>query len=224
MFNVIITRRMINVIFISCIAAFSCMSCTRSDLEQTGIDSLEIQLDSRRVLLPNGWSLTPAGKTIPLGDLPLNLVVSPSGKFIAVTNNGQSRQSIILLDPASEKILDDVEIKKSWYGLAFSDDESKLYASGGNDNMIVVYSIENARLHRSDSIVLGKPWPVKISPTGIALDEQAKKLYVATKEDSALYVVNLETKLFKKVALGHEAFTCLLSPDRKALYVSLWGG
>jgi YVTN family beta-propeller protein len=215
---------MINVIFISCIAAFSCMSCTRSDLEQTGIDSLEIQLNSRRVLLPNGWSLTPAGKTIPLGDLPLNLVVSPSGKFIAVTNNGQSRQSIILLDPASEKILDDVEIKKSWYGLAFSDDESKLYASGGNDNMIVVYSIENARLHRSDSIVLGKPWPVKISPTGIALDDSAKKMYVATKEDSALYIINLTTKTFKKISLGHEAFACLLSPDRKTLYVSLWGG
>jgi YVTN family beta-propeller protein len=222
--NVYTTWHSIKAFFLVTLIAISWTSCTRTDIKEMGVDSLELQLDSRRVLLPNGWSLSPAGKILPLGDLPLNLVVSPTGKFIAVTNNGQSRQSITLIDPVTEKILDDVEIKKSWYGLVFSEDESKLYASGGNDNMIVVYSIENARLHRSDSIVLGKPWPVKISPTGIALDDQAKKLYVATKEDSALYIVNLETKLFKKLPLGHEAFTCLLSPDRKALYVSLWGG
>ena len=29
-----------------------------------------------RVQLPNGWSLTPAGKSLPLGDLPLNIAVS----------------------------------------------------------------------------------------------------------------------------------------------------
>jgi YVTN family beta-propeller protein len=223
--NVPHTRKMFIVIFIgSVIFELSLVSCNRSELNTPAIDSLELELNSRRILLPNGWSLSPAGKTLPLGDLPLNLVVSPTGKFIAITNNGQSRQSITLLDPASEKILDDVEIKKSWYGLVFSQDESKLYASGGNDNMIVVYSIVNKRLVLSDSIVLGKPWPVKISPTGIALDDQAKKLFVATKENSSLYVINLQNKSFKKIALGHEAFGCLLSPDRKTLYVSLWGG
>ena len=51
-----------------------------------------------RILLPNGWSLTPVGKSMPLGDLPLNIVVSPSKKYIAVTNNGQSIQSIQLMD------------------------------------------------------------------------------------------------------------------------------
>jgi len=33
-------------------------------------------LDVKRVLLPNGWSLSPVGKNIDLGDLPLNMVVS----------------------------------------------------------------------------------------------------------------------------------------------------
>ena len=32
------------------------------------------------VSLPNGWKLTPAGKQLPLGDLPLNMAVSPHGK------------------------------------------------------------------------------------------------------------------------------------------------
>ncbi len=58
------------------------------------------------VTLPNGWKLTPIGKSLQLGDLPLNLAVSKNSKFIAVTNNGQSVQSIQLIDVKSQKIID----------------------------------------------------------------------------------------------------------------------
>jgi len=54
--------------------------------------------EKNRIKLPNGWSLTPVGKNLPLGDLPLNIAVSRNHKFAAVTNNGQSTQSIQLLD------------------------------------------------------------------------------------------------------------------------------
>src|SRR6201996_2230253 len=90
-----------------------------------------------QVLLPNGWKLSPAGTALPLGDLPLNLQLSSSGRLLAVTNNGQSTQSIQLIDPKNEKLLDEKVIGKSWYGIAFSNDESTLYASGGNDNIII---------------------------------------------------------------------------------------
>ena len=35
------------------------------------------ELSARRIGLPNGWSLTPTGRSLDLDDLPLNLVVSP---------------------------------------------------------------------------------------------------------------------------------------------------
>ena len=38
------------------------------------------EINSRRISLPNGWQLTPVGKMLPLGDLPLNIAVSPSEK------------------------------------------------------------------------------------------------------------------------------------------------
>ncbi len=210
--------------FLSAFIAFFWLSCETKQSQETTVDSVMLQLDQRRVLLPNGWSLSPAGKMIPLGDFPMNLVLSPAGKFMAVTNNGQSRQTIQLLDAFSEKILDEVEIKKSWYGLTFSSDEGKLYVSGGNDNMIIIFNTSQSKLEKVDSIVLGKPWPVKISPTGIALDNSGGKLYVATKEDNSLYTIVLQSKAFKRLPLGHEAYACLLSPDKKQLYVSLWGG
>src|SRR5450631_1399646 len=78
---------------------------------------------AERVLLPNGWSLTPVGNSIPLGDLPLNLIVSPTKRYLAVTNNGQSVQSIQLIDAINNKMLSEIIIPESWLGLAFSSDE-----------------------------------------------------------------------------------------------------
>ena len=180
---------------------------------------------SGKVLLPNGWSLSPAGRSLPLGDLPLNIQISGSQKLMAVTNNGQSKQSIQLIDPQSEKILHDQPIGKAWYGLKFSADEKKLYASGANDNIILVYPIIKKMLGKADTIVLGKAWPnEKIGPTGIEVDDAGKRLYAVTKENNSLYIFDLRTnKLVNKVNLGSEAYDCLLSPDKTKLYISLWG-
>jgi YVTN family beta-propeller protein len=176
------------------------------------------------VTLPNGWKLSPAGTSLPLGDLPLNIAVSPSKKLMAVTNNGQSTQSLQLIDVKAEKILDNIVIAKSWLGLAFSNDEKYLYASGGNDNWILKYAIANNKLILSDSIKLGIKWPNKISPAGIALDDAKHTMYVVTKDNNSLYIIDLLTKqTVKQIPLPGEAYTCILSPDKKQLYISCWG-
>ncbi len=183
------------------------------------------QGQKNRITLPNGWSLTPAGKSLPLGDLPLNIAISSTKKLIAVINNGQSTQSIQLIDPKNDIILDNVEIPKSWYGLKFSNNEKYLYASGGNDNWILKYAIVNNKLVLKDSMTLGAKWPVKISPAGLDIDDAKKTMYVVTKENNSLYVMDLtKRKVWSTLPLGAEAFTCMLSPDKKELYISLWGG
>lgn len=183
------------------------------------------QLAAKRIKLPNGWSLTPVGNSLPVGDLPLNIAVSSSGKYIAVTNNGQSTQSIQLINSRTEEVLDNVEVPKSWYGLKFSSDERTLYASGGNDNWILVYTIEAGKLNFKDTLKLGEAWPVKISPGGIDLDDAKRLLYVVTKENNTLYTVDLVKKQpIDSLRLGAEAFSCLLSPGKNELYISLWGG
>ena len=176
------------------------------------------------VTLPNGWKLSPAGKSLPLGDLPLNIAVSASKKLIAVTNNGQSKQSLQLIDVKSERVLDNIIIAKSWLGLAFSSDERYLYASGGNDNWILKYAVTGGKLILNDSIKLGNKWPAKISPAGIALDDAKHLMYVVTKDNNSLYIVDLlNRQTLKRIQLSGEAYTCLLSPDKKSLYISCWG-
>ncbi|MEX6689203.1 bifunctional YncE family protein/alkaline phosphatase family protein [Danxiaibacter flavus] len=188
-------------------------------------------IESKKVQLPNGWSLTPAGTSLPLGDLPLNIALSKSHRYAAVTNNGQSVQTIQLLDAQNDRQLDQVTIAKSWGGLAFSEDEQSLYASGGDDNCIIRYAIRDNKLTAGDTIRLGNAYNGKkesssaISPTGIALDGKRGVLYAVTKQDNSLYVIDLSTRQIKnKYPLGAEAYTCLLSPDRSALYISVWGG
>ena len=150
--------------------------------------------ESKKIVLPNGWALSPAGKSVELGDLPLNMAVSKSKKLMAITNNGQSTQSIQLINLVSNTILDNINIDKSWLGIAFSADEKNLYASGGNDNWILKYNIINNKLKLIDSIKLGEKWPNKISPAGICINDAKNILYVVTKDDSSLYEVNLTTK------------------------------
>lgn len=178
-----------------------------------------------QVLLPNGWKLSPAGTYLPLGDLPLNMQISASGKLLAVTNNGQSTQSVQLIDPQNEKLLDTKIVGKSWYGLAFSHDEKILYAGGGNDNWILAFHLQNNKIGKADTIKLGLPWPKnKICTTGIAANKSGTQLYTVTKEDSALYIIDPGSrKVLNKVKLAAEAYGCTLSPDEKTLYISIWG-
>jgi len=191
----------------------------------SGKNSLTLaEIEANRIHLPNGWGITPLGRSLPLGDLPLNIAVSPSGKMLAVTNNGQSDQSILLIDADNQVRLDSLPVGKAWIGLTFSDDSNSLYASGGNDNWILKLDVSNRHLHPSDTLRIGKPWPEKISPAGIALDDHGKVLYTVTTENSSLYIVDFAAKTkVQRFPLGAEGYTCLLSPDRKNLYISCWG-
>jgi YVTN family beta-propeller protein len=180
----------------------------------------------QRVQLPNGWSLTPVGEQLEVGDLPLNMVLSADQTRAAITNNGQSKHSIMWIDASNHKILHEMSIPKAWYGLALNKAANTLYASGGYDNMVRIYRITNDRLMASDSLVLGNRWPRGgTSPAGLALSSDESHLYCVTKGDSTLYDIELANKkMSAKVKLGAPAYACVLAPDGKNLYISIWGG
>ncbi len=197
---------------------------------QAQSEKIRETLTRRKVVLPNGWSLTPAGNSLRLGDLPLNMAVSPSGNWLVVSNDGQSTQTLELIDVINQRVVDSVVIPKSWYGLKFSDDGNYLYASGGNDNRILLYGVHHhphggeRGLELIDSLVLGAAWPEKISPAGMDIDFSKSLLYVVTKENNSLYIVDLlKRTIVLQIALGGEGYDCLLSPNKKELYISCWG-
>jgi DNA-binding beta-propeller fold protein YncE len=176
------------------------------------------------MLLPNGWKLNPAGRSLELGDFPMNLAVSRSGRLLAAVNNGQGTHSLQLIDTRREKILHHLEIPTAWLGLDFSKNEKNLYVSGGNENAVFRYRIENQKLILKDTFAVGKPYKGKISLAGLSLDEARNKIYVVSKESNSLYVLDISTKQVSSVhLLGAEAYTCKMTPDNKKLLITLWG-
>ena len=200
---------------------------TFSGFVMTSILYAQDALPQSRILLPNGWSLSPAGQSIPLSsDLPLNMALAPDGIHLAVTNNGNGRQTIDVINLRERKLTASVPIGTAWLGLAFSQKKTYLYASGGNDDIIIRYKLFGEKLLNKDTLTLGHPWPKdKISPTGLTLDETHDRLYVVTKEDNALYICDTRSmKVLQKVPLSAEAYTCILNPVKPELYISAWGG
>ena len=130
----------------------------------------------------------------------------------------------MLIDVKSERVIDSVIIPKAWYGLAFSPDDQFLYAAGGHDNKIVRYEIIQNKLNKKDEIVLGAVWPNRIAPSGITFDSKRQKIYVVTRDNRSLYVIDAKTqKIEKQFGLDGEAYMSVLSNDAKELYISCWG-
>jgi len=185
---------------------------------------LKSQLTAKRVTLPNGWKLSPHGSSVALGDLPLNVVVSPDQRYLLVTNNGQSVQSLQLIDAATNQVLDSQKLPKSWYGLKVAGDSKTIFVSGGNDNCIRVFHIAAGKLVEQEKIALTTDLKATISPAGIEYDDATGMLYVVTKENNSLYVVDAAKKGVLSVhILPAEAFTCLLDKKKDLLYISVWG-
>jgi YVTN family beta-propeller protein len=177
-----------------------------------------------KIMLPSGWSLSPVGRSLPLGDFPMNMAVSKSGKLLAVVNNGQGKHSLQLINTKTEKILHNLTLPCAWLGLAFSKDEKSLFVSGGNKNQVYRYTIENQQLNLKDTFEIGKPFEEKISLTGLCVDDARGLIYVVSKENNSLYGLSLLTKkIIFQEKLAAEAYTCALTPDGKKLLITLWG-
>src|SRR5438445_9637373 len=68
-------------------------------------------------LLPSGWRIRPAGRVVPIGTLPLNLVMLSDGSVI-VTNDGYGENSLMRIDPVRAHVVWQVTLPAAWLGLA----------------------------------------------------------------------------------------------------------
>ncbi|HEX3657489.1 MAG TPA: alkaline phosphatase family protein [Pirellulales bacterium] len=104
-------------------------------------------------LLPNGWTLSPAGEQLVLSDLPLNILplttsgeASPLGGRALVATSGYNAHELVLVDFAAHKVLDRQTVPQSWFGLAADAKSGRVWWSGGGSGLIHVFRIEGDRL------------------------------------------------------------------------------
>ncbi len=188
--------------------------------------------------LPTGWLLTPGGRTAETGDFPLGLCLSPDGRFAVASCSGERGAGLTIVDLGTARSVQRVPIAGTWLGVTFVDGGRRIAAAGGLNNRVYLYDFTNGRARLADSISLGTPWsaggqypqgrtvdygPGAIWPTGLAADDSLGRLYVVTRLDSALYVVDLRSRaVLRRVPLGAVPYTCRVARDGARVYVSLW--
>src|SRR5262249_1264181 len=106
------------------------------------------------MLLPNGWRIAPAGRSLALSTLPLNIVLSPDGKYAIVTNNGLMKPSLSIIDIANWSLKNAVALDNAWVGLAWHPDGTKIYSAGGSQNNVQELSYVDGTLTRTRTLAL----------------------------------------------------------------------
>src|ERR1700758_2786691 len=69
------------------------------------------------VLLPNGWSLRPAGRQSKLGDFPVQIAPHPSQPILAILHAGYGEHEVVTVDGGNGHIIGRVAIPGTFAGL-----------------------------------------------------------------------------------------------------------
>jgi DNA-binding beta-propeller fold protein YncE len=176
------------------------------------------------ILLPNQWSLRPAGKQIEVGDFPVNLAVHPGGRWLAVLHAGYSVHEIVLIDLKRQKIGSRVTLDQTFYGLCFTPDGRTLFASGGEFEVVHAFDFAHGLLSRHRELAVA-PVTEKFIPGGVAIDPVGRTLFAAGTWGGAVCVLPIEAPEKRaKISTGPDSYpyACLVDPAGKRLFVSLW--
>ena len=178
----------------------------------TVICQAAVQLPGARpdgsVLLPNQWSLRPVGKQTLVGDFPVNIAVHPSGKFAVVLHAGHGANELVSVALPSGKIVASAAVDQAFYGLTFDREGGQILASGGDEEVLHVFSFKDGLFgdHRRIEIRNVKERGVV---SGIALDPDGGTAYVTELFGMSVVAVDL--------AAGKPVWRLPLAPGAAAI-------
>ena len=192
------------------------------------------------VLLPNGWSLKPAGRQARLGDLPVQIALHPTEPILAILHAGYGEHEVVTVSASNGRVIGRVSIPASFAGLLWSSDGKRLFVGGGFDDRIYRFDHAEGLLSTKMSVeypdrklFLDEPNPqhgegakkYQRVPAGLALSHDGKTLYVAAAFGHSVGRFAAESGSFQgEIALEPNSYPygLVLDETRKTLYVSLW--
>ena len=147
--------------------------------------------------LPTGVRLDPVGEAVELGSMPLNGVSAPGGDKAVIALCGWREQGIQIVDLKSRQVTQTLLQDGAFYGAAFSPDGNTLYVSGGNTDLLFIYSWKNGAATLTQKLELAKAKTAEGTgtsyPAGIAVSPNGKFVYVAENVGDRLAVVDTAT-------------------------------
>jgi len=179
-------------------------------------------------LLPNGWTISPAGEQVILTDLPLNIVPLPDSQHALVAASGYNKHELSLVDLKGLRVLEKLEVRQSWFGLQFDPKANTGWWSGGGANVLHPFTWKDGKLTRTgpaEPVGRTRPDPAKMPAfkSGLKLDHKNQILYsldIAAGTITALGLKDFEP--LRTAKAGERPYDVALARSGALLYVSDW--
>jgi YVTN family beta-propeller protein len=191
-------------------------------------------------LLPNGWTITPAGEQVTLTDLPLNIVPLGDGRHALTATSGFNTHNLSIVDLVEKKVVANEVVRQSWFGLAVDAKSGRVWWSGGGGDRLHHFALKDGGLTRTSEPEPAPPARGKASAketkelprhfrSGVALDGKRSILYTLDAEAGTIssLPVNVDATSSaapKTAPAGKRPYDVALGRDGHHIYVSDWAG
>ncbi|MBK8881395.1 MAG: bifunctional YncE family protein/alkaline phosphatase family protein [Bacteroidales bacterium] len=175
------------------------------------------------ILVPSNQLLRPAGFQVSLPGRPVDLVLTPDGKYLLVKN----KDDLDLIRLADRKIMQSLPFERSgasFTGICISPDGKTVYVTDAKGRVCIAELDQERIMHWKDPVKL--PYPAvgdSPVPGGVILNDKGDKLYVTLSRNNSLGVVDLSGNSISEIAVGIAPYGVICASPGKA-YVSNWGG
>ncbi len=143
-------------------------------------------------LIASGWKVRPAGRQIPLSNLPLTLRLSADAQRLFILHSGNAAPTLQVLDGVTGDRLDSVSFKDAWLGLALSGGSQRVYAGGGATGAVHELSVNGGRLAPVRAIDVREASSAEGDFIGdVALSRDKRRLFAANLLAGTIAVVDL---------------------------------
>ncbi len=178
-------------------------------------------LSDGRILLHNGWTISPAGESIGCGDYPLAEQVSPNGRYLAIVNGGLDSASVSVFEITKRALVATIRLPNTSSGICWQSN-SNFLVSGGYAGCVYDCEFTHGGLRLQDSIIVGAGGRTRCI---MGVDVSAKHICAAASTDSILYLVDLQRRLdIQRIRIGGAVYTPLVSKKYPYIFVSEWDG
>ena len=177
-------------------------------------------------ILPTGWSITPAGKQIPLSTLPMSVALSPDGRVAIVLNAGYREPSLSVIDLETSDLVQTVRLTDGWLGLRFNQKGDKLLIGGGARASVLEAAYADGRLTLSRQFAaVGADSRTRDDFVGdVMLSADEGLLYAANLFRNRIEILNAKSgRRLSHFETGARPYRMQLAPDGRHAWVSHWG-
>jgi YVTN family beta-propeller protein len=184
-------------------------------------------------LLPNGWTISPVGRQVTLTDLPLNILPLADSRYALVATSGYNKHELSFVDLESGLVISAEPVVQSWFGLALSQDQHKVWWSGGGSGGLHTFDLKDGKFARTSPAEVSPAKPAKDKSrkdpgsekhfrSGLALDAGRNVLYSLDINAGTITALPLAGGAPRTMACGGRPYDVAVARGGRQLYVSDW--